>query len=93
MIAIRCEFHNLLRFSGFVYKGIAHWVLLSLFLLIIPITGYIPIFLTIQIMWWSFLPANLWLFTAYVMTGHGDLIAEGIEQRNRLLRNVDAVMV
>jgi hypothetical protein len=93
IIAIKCEFQNLLIFSAFVYRGIAHWVLLSIFLLIIPIAGYLPLYIIWQITSWSLFPALLWLFTASVMTGHSDLITEGIEQRNRLARQVDNVMV
>ena len=81
MIAIRCEFQNLLRFSAFVYRGIAHWILLSIFLLTGPIAGYLPLYMIFQITCWSLFPSLLWLFTAGVMTGHSDLITHAIESR------------
>jgi hypothetical protein len=81
IVGIKCEFQNILRFSAFVYRGIAHWILLTVFLLMIPILGYLPIYLLSQIVLWSFLPAGLWLFTAAIMTGHADLIIRAIEIR------------
>lgn len=81
MLAIRCEWQNLLRFSAFVYRGIAHWLLLSIFLLFIPIAGYLPLYIIMQVSSLSLLPAALWLFTAGVMTGHSDLITIAIERR------------
>ncbi len=92
MISIRCEWQNLIRFSAFVYRGIAHWVLLSIFLLIIPIAGYLPLYIIFQVSCWSLLPALLWLFTAGVMTGHSDLITSAIEGRNTTVRQIDSVM-
>ena len=82
MLSIKCEFQNILRFSAFVYRGIAHWVLLSIFLLIGPIAGYLPLYMIFQISCWSLLPAGLWLFTAAVMTGHSDLLIQAMEQRS-----------
>jgi hypothetical protein len=82
VISIRCEFQNLLRFSAFVYRGIAHWILLSIFLLTGPIAGYLPLYMIFQITCWSLFPAGLWLFTAAVMTGHSDLVTNAIEQRS-----------
>ena len=79
--AIHCEFQNLLRFSAFVYRGIAHWILLSIFLLTGPIAGYLPLYMIFQITCWSLFPSMLWLFTAGVMTGHSDLITNAIEHR------------
>lgn len=92
MISIRCEWQNLIRFSAFVYRGIAHWVLLSIFLLIIPIAGYLPLYIIFQVSCWSLLPALLWLFTAGVMTGHSDLITSAIEGRNSTARQIDSMM-
>lgn len=92
MISIRCEWQNLIRFSAFVYRGIAHWVLLSIFLLIIPIAGYLPLYIIFQVSCWSLLPAGLWLFTAGVMTGHSDLITSAIENQNRATQEIDTVM-
>jgi hypothetical protein len=93
LIAIRCEFQNLLRFCAFVYRGIAHWVLLSIFLLIIPIAGYLPLYIIFQVSCLSLLPAGLWLFTAAVMTGHGDLITSAIEGHSQARRQIDEVML
>ncbi len=93
MLAIRCEWQNLLRFAAFVYRGIAHWVLLSIFLLIIPIAGYLPLSIIFQVSCLSLLPAFLWLFTAGVMTGHSDLITAAIEGRSRASNVVDAAIL
>jgi hypothetical protein len=84
---------NLLRFCAFVYRGIAHWVLLSIFLLIIPIAGYLPLYIIFQVSCLSLLPAGLWLFTAAVMTGHGDLITSAIEGHSQARRQIDEVML
>ena len=92
MIGIRCEWQNIIRFSAFVYRGIAHWVLLSIFLLIIPIAGYLPLYIIFQVSCLSLLPAALWLFTAGVMTGHSDLITSAIENRNRATVEIDSAM-
>ena len=92
MLAIKCEWQNLIRFSAFVYRGIAHWVLLSIFLLIIPIAGYLPLYIIFQVSCWSLLPASLWLFTAGVMTGHSDLIIKAIEAQKVSTRQIDSVM-
>ena len=88
LLALKCEYQNLLRFSAFVYRGIAHWILLTVFLLMIPIAGYLPVYLVLQVMLWSFVPASLWLFVAAVMTGHSDLITVGIESRSQALRDI-----
>ncbi len=93
MLSLKCEWQNLIRFSAFVYRGIAHWVLLSIFLLIIPIAGYLPLYIIFQISCWSLLPATLWLFTAGVMTGHSDLITAAIEGRNQATRQIDTTMM
>lgn len=93
MLAIRCEWQNLLRFAAFVYRGIAHWVLLSIFLLIIPIAGYLPLYIIFQVSCLSLLPAFLWLFTAGVMTGHSDLITAAIEGRSRVSNVVDTAIL
>jgi hypothetical protein len=93
MISIKCEWQNLIRFSAFVYRGIAHWVLLSIFLLIIPIAGYLPLYIIFQVSCWSLLPAGLWLFTAGVMTAHSDLITSAIEGRARVTREIDTTML
>ena len=93
MLAIKCEWQNLIRFSAFVYRGIAHWLLLSIFLLIIPIAGYLPLYIIMQVSCWSLLPATLWLFTAGVMTGHSDLITSAIEGRTRTTQQVDTAMM
>jgi hypothetical protein len=92
MLAIRCEWQNMLRFAAFAYRGIAHWVLLSIFLLIIPIAGYLPLYIILQVSCWSLLPAFLWLFTAGVMTGHSDLITSAIENRGRATAEIDSAM-
>ena len=92
MLAIKCEWQNLLRFAAFAYRGIAHWVLLSIFLLLIPIAGYLPLSILFQVSCWSLLPAFLWLFTAGVMTGHSDLITAAIEGRNLTNQQVDTAM-
>lgn len=92
MLSIRCEWQNLIRFSAFVYRGIAHWVLLSIFLLIIPIAGYLPLYIIFQVSCWSLLPAGLWLFTAGVMTAHSDLITAAIEGRAASVRAIDSAM-
>lgn len=92
MLAIKCEWQNLLRFAAFVYRGIAHWVLLSIFLLLIPIAGYLPLYIIFQVSCWSLLPAFLWLFTAGVMTGHSDLITAAIEGQARASQQVDTAM-
>jgi len=92
MAAIKCEWQNLVRFSAFVYRGIAHWVLLSIFLLIIPIAGYMPLYIIFQVSCWSLLPAGLWLFTAGVMTAHSDLITAAIEGRASATQAVDRIM-
>lgn len=93
LIAIKWEFQNILRFSAFVYRGIAHWVLLSIFLLIIPIAGYLPLYIIFQVSCWSLLPAGLWLFTAAVMTGHCDLVTAAIENRGRAQVQIDTAMM
>jgi hypothetical protein len=93
MLSIRCEWQNLVRFSAFVYRGIAHWVLLSIFLLIIPIAGYLPLYIIFQVSCLSLLPAGLWLFTAGVMTAHSDLITAAIEGRNTAVRQIDTTMM
>lgn len=93
MLAIKCEWQNMLRFSAFVYRGIAHWVLLSIFLLIFPIAGYMPLYIIMQVTCWSLLPAALWLFTAAVMTGHCDLITAAIENASRASREIDTTMM
>lgn len=93
MLAIRCEWQNLIRFSAFVYRGIAHWVLLSIFLLIIPIAGYLPLYIIFQVSCLSLLPATLWLFTAGVMTGHSDLITNAIEGQARATNQINSIMV
>lgn len=85
MIGVKWEFQNVLRFSAFVFRGIAHWVLLSIFLLLFPIAGYLPLSMIFQIICWSLFPAGIWLFTAAVMTGHGELITAAIENKNRIL--------
>jgi hypothetical protein len=92
LIAVRWEFQNFLRFSAFVYRGIAHWVLLSIFLLIFPIAGYLPMYIIFQVTCLSLIPASLWLFTAGVMTGHSDLITASIEQKSLASRQIDHVM-
>ena len=92
MLSIRCEWQNLIRFAAFVYRGIAHWVLLSIFLLIIPIAGYMPLYIIFQVSCLSLLPAGLWLFTAGVMTAHSDLITSAIEGRASSVRAIDSVM-
>ncbi len=92
MLSIRCEWQNMLRFSAFAYRGIAHWVLLSIFLLIIPIAGYLPLYIIFQVSCLSILPAILWLFTAGVMTGHSDLITAAIENRGRATVEIDTAM-
>ncbi len=92
MLSIKCEWQNLIRFSAFVYRGIAHWVLLSIFLLIIPIAGYLPLYIIFQVSCWSLLPASLWLFTAGVMTGHSDLITAAIEGRNQATHQINTVL-
>lgn len=89
LVALKCEYQNLLRFSAFVHRGVAHWILLTIFLLMAPIGGYLPVYIIFQIMLWSFLPASLWLFVAAVMTGHSDLIIAGIESRLQTFRNLD----
>ena len=93
LVAIKCEWQNLLRFAAFVYRGIAHWVLLSIFLLLIPIAGYLPLYIIFQVSCWSLLPAFLWLFTAGVMTGHSDLITAAIEGRHRTTVVVDQTLL
>jgi hypothetical protein len=92
MISIRCEWQNMIRFSAFVYRGIAHWVLLSIFLLVIPIAGYLPLYIIFQVSCWSLLPAGLWLFTAGVMTAHSDLITSAIENRTQTTQQINAVL-
>ncbi len=92
MLSIRCEWQNLIRFAAFVYRGIAHWVLLSIFLLIIPIAGYMPLYIIFQVSCLSLLPAGLWLFTAGVMTAHSDLITSAIEGRTHVVRSIDSVI-
>lgn len=92
LLAIRCEYQNLLRFSAFVYRGIAHWTLLTTFLLLIPIGKYLPTGIVFQILMWSYLPAALWLFTAAVMTGHSDLLTAAIEAQARTVQQVDVVL-
>lgn len=89
MIAIKCEFQNILRFCAFVYRGIAHWILLSVFLLIGPIAGYLPLYMIFQIICWSLIPSSLWLFTAGVMTAHSDLITAAIDARGLVMNQVD----
>ena len=81
MLAIKCEYQNILRFCAFVYRGIAHWILLSVFLLTGPIAGYLPLYLIFQIACWCLVPSLLWLFTAGVMTAHSDLITTAIENQ------------
>jgi hypothetical protein len=93
MLSLKCEWQNLIRFAAFVYRGIAHWLLLSIFLLIIPIAGYLPLYIIFQVSCLSLLPATLWLFTAGVMTGHSDLITAAIEGRNRATREIDTTML
>ncbi len=93
MLGIKCEWQNLIRFSAFVFRGIAHWLLLSIFLLFIPIAGYLPLYIIFQVSCWSLLPAGLWLFTAGVMTGHSDLITAAIEARGRATQQIDSTMM
>jgi hypothetical protein len=93
MLGIKCEWQNLVRFSAFVYRGIAHWLLLSIFLLFIPIAGYLPLYIILQISSLSLLPAGLWLFTAGVMTGHSDLITAAIEGREKATHQIDMTMM
>ena len=81
MLAIKCEYQNILRFCAFAYRGIAHWILLSVFLLTGPIAGYLPVYMVFQIAAWCLLPSMIWLFTAGVMTAHSDLITNAIEQK------------
>ncbi len=92
LIAVRWEFQNLLRFSAFVFRGIAHWVLLSIFLLIFPIAGYLPMYVIFQVTCLSLVPAGLWLFTAGVMTGHSDLITASIEQKSQATHQINHVL-
>lgn len=92
MLSIKCEWQNLIRFSAFVYRGIAHWVLLSIFLLIIPIAGYLPLYIIFQVSCLSLLPAGLWLFTAGVMTAHSDLITSAIESRNQTVNQINTTL-
>ena len=89
MFAIKCEFQNILRFCAFVYRGIAHWILLSVFLLTGPIAGYLPVYMVFQIACWSLLPSMLWLFTAGVMTAHSDLITNAIEQKSIAMNQIN----
>ena len=93
MLGIKCEWQNIIRFAAFVYRGIAHWLLLSIFLLFIPIAGYLPLYIIFQVSCWSLLPAALWLFTAGVMTGHSDLITGAIEGRVRATQQIDTTMM
>jgi hypothetical protein len=93
MLSLKCEWQNLIRFCAFVYRGIAHWLLLSIFLLIIPIAGYLPLYIIFQVSCLSLLPATLWLFTAGVMTGHSDLITAAIERRNTTTHQIDTTMI
>jgi hypothetical protein len=89
MLAIRCEYQNILRFCAFVYRGIAHWILLSIFLLTGPIAGYLPLYMIFQIICWSLFPSMLWLFTAGVMTGHSDLVTHAIEQTSLSVKQIN----
>lgn len=89
MLSIKCEYQNILRFCAFVYRGIAHWILLSIFLLTGPIAGYLPLYLIFQITSWSLFPSLLWLFTAGVMTAHSDLITAAIEGRGLVMNQID----
>ncbi len=88
MLAIKCEYQNILRFCAFVYRGIAHWILLSVFRLTGPIAGYLPLYMVFQIACWSLIPSMLWLFTAAVMTGHSDLITSAIEQNTKAMQQI-----
>lgn len=89
MLAIKCEYQNILRFCAFVYRGIAHWILLSIFLLTGPIAGYLPVYMIFQITCWSLVPSMLWLFTAGVMTAHSDLITHAIEAKSSTLYQIN----
>lgn len=89
MLSIKCEYQNILRFCAFVYRGIAHWVLLSIFLLTGPIAGYLPLYMIFQIICWSLVPAGIWLFTAGVMTAHSDLITHAIETRGLAINQIN----
>lgn len=80
ILAIRMEYQNLLRFSAFVYRGIAHWVILTVFLFLIPLANFVPFGLILYFTLWSCIPAFIWLFSAAVMTGHSDLITAAIER-------------
>lgn len=80
ILSIRLEYQNLLRFSAFVYRGIAHWVLLTVFLFLIPLANFVPFALILYFTFWSCIPAFIWLFAAAVMTGHSDLITAAIER-------------
>ena len=88
MLAIKCEYQNILRFCAFVYRGIAHWILLSIFLLTGPIAGYLPLYMIFQIICWSLLPSMIWLFTAGVMTAHSDLITHAIEAKSTTMHQI-----
>jgi hypothetical protein len=88
MLSIKCEYQNILRFCAFVYRGIAHWILLSVFLLTGPIAGYLPVYMVFQIACWSLFPSLLWLFTAGVMTAHSDLISQAIEDRATAMNTI-----
>ena len=89
MLSIKCEYQNILRFCAFCYRGIAHWILLSIFLLTGPIAGYLPLYLIFQIACWSLFPSLLWLFTAGVMTAHSDLISQAIENRSSAMNLIN----
>jgi len=88
MLSIKCEHQNILRFCAFTYRGIAHWILLSVFLFTGPIAGYLPLYLVFQIACWSLIPSLLWLFTAGVMTAHSDLITQAIENRAQTMSQI-----
>jgi hypothetical protein len=89
MLAIKCEYQNILRFCAFVYRGIAHWILLSVFLLTGPIAGYLPVYMVFQIAAWCLVPSMIWLFTAGVMTAHSDLITNAIEQKSIAMNQIN----
>jgi hypothetical protein len=89
MLAIKCEYQNILRFCAFVYRGIAHWILLSVFLLTGPIAGYLPVYMVFQIAAWCLVPSMIWLFTAGVMTAHSDLITNAIEQKSAAMQQIN----
>lgn len=87
LLAIYCEFQNLLRTSAFLYTLVTHWLLMTIVLVVFPVAQLLPLYIIQNIFLWTLIPSILFLFTASVMSSHADLVTEAIYvNHNRLLQ-------